>query len=498
MGVIGFGLHNLGNRYFWTDESSTFFASLGWPALGEPPGAISTAWYWSINGFLDPGIFHMLVRFWATLTGSDPLTLRVLPFFFFIVYLVAIIGLARLGGAPLFVGAGVAGVMMLENITPYYSIELRPYSAGLATVVVLTIATLWLIKSPSVRRLLIFVFTAMFFGSMQYNSMPITWAMALVLVLAWWQEKNSLKRMVLLFASVFVFLWQPFLFFVTRGNPLQSTGGKSLDYIPDLVLTNMPQDRLLEVVFSNLFSPTALPRTLFILVIPILWWRGRLSRKFVNIDWSIRFVNYLWLVVVISTLSTVLLSLLGFIPWILGTRWSIAEVGLIALSLIGLMALVVRSTFWSKRWSVAVTGIVLVMASLLGASRLWTYERPNDIDVMSTFAAVILSGKQGGTVIDVWSYPTIRYSMEYSGSHDALLAQWITHDISSTSTFDEANAVDIQMFLESDSDRMMLRSESVLTDSGIQVPDNVQIVRYEPQPEDGTVSIDLPVLLVKS
>jgi len=498
IGVFGLGLHNLANRYFWTDESSTFYASLGWPAPGAPPNSLSSAWDSTMNGFLDPGIFHMLVRVWALNLGAEPVTLRLLPFIFFLTYILAILGLARLAGAPLFVGAGVAGLMLLENITPYYAIELRPYSAGLATAVVLPLLALWLIKSPSVARLVSLVVGVVIFGSMQYNSMPITWALTLVLLIAWWHEQNRPYKSYLLIASVLVFIWQPVMYLISRGSPLKSTGGDSLDYIPDLVLTSMSGDRLIEVITANLLSPTALPRTFFLLLIPVLWWRNWLPRQFKNIDWAVRFVNYLWVVVITATLSTIFLAVLGFIPWIVGTRWSIAEIGLIALSLLGLTTLIVRSSYWRKGRLFALAGVFFAVAAFLGAGRLWNYDRPNDFDVMSTFAPVILSGQPGGTVIDVWSYPTVRYWMEYSGDHPDLLDQWISHEISPTARFDEADAADIQRFLDSDSDRMILRSESALDQLGVELPNSIEIIRYAPQPNDGIISIDLPVLLVKS
>lgn len=497
IGVAGLGFHNLGNRYFWTDESSTFYAALGWPAPGAAPASISAAWDSTMNGFLDPGIFHMLVRFWAINFGAETVSLRLLPFVFFLAYVGAILGLARLLGAPLFVGAGIAGLMLLENITPYYSVELRPYSAGLAAAVVLPLVALWLIKSPSIPRLLTFMVGVVLFGSMQYNSMPITWALALVLVLAWWGNRIDLHGSYLLLASAFVFLWQPILYVISRGSPLQSTGGSSLDYIPDLVLTAMPTDRLLEVITSNLLSPTALPRTLFVILIPVLWWRKWLPRKLTNVDWGVRCINYLWLIVLVATLSTVVLAILGLIPWILGTRWSIAEVGLIALSTTGLAALVVRSELWKNPRIFALAGVVAVLATSIGATRLWLYERPNDVDVMSTFAPAILSGKPGGTVIDVWSYPTIRYWMEFSGNHHDLLEEWVAHNVSPTMRFDEADSADIKLFLESDSDRLLLRSEAALKESGVELPAGIEVISYQPQLDNGEITIDLPVLLVK-
>jgi hypothetical protein len=497
IGVAGLGFHNLGNRYFWTDESSTFYAGLGWPAPGATPASISAAWDSTMNGFLDPGIFHMLVRFWAINFGAETVSLRLIPFVFFLTYVGSILGLARLLGAPLFVGAGIAGLMLLENITPYYSVELRPYSAGLAAAVVLPLVALWLIKSPSTPRLLTLLAGVVVFGSMQYNSMPITWALALALVLAWWWNRVDSHSSYLLIASAFVLLWQPILYFISRGSPLQSTGGNSLDYIPDLVLTAMPTDRLLEVITSNLLSPTALPRTIFVILIPVLWWRRWLPRKLANVDWGVRCINYLWLIVLVATLSTVVLAILGLIPWILGTRWSIAEVGLIALSTTGLTAIVVKSELWKNPRIFALVGVVAVLAATVGATRLWLYERPNDVDVMSTFAPVILSGKPGGTVIDVWSYPTIRYWMEFSGNHHDLFEDWVAHNVSPTIRFDEADSADIEVFLESDSDRLLLRSEAALKESAIDLPAGIEVISYQPQSNDGQITIDLPILLVK-
>lgn len=497
VGVAGLGLHNLGNRYFWTDESSTFYAGLGWPAPGAPPGPISAAWDFTMNGFLDPGIFHMLVRVWAINIGSEPVLLRIIPFMFFLIYVAAIFGVTRLLGAPIFVGAGVASLMLFENITPYYSIELRPYSAGLAAAVVLPLIALWLIKSPSFTRLFLFMVGVVIFGSMQYNSMPITWALAFIFALAWWNKSSTLHNSLLIYAAAFVLLWQPVLYVISRGSPFASSGGSSLDYIPDLVLTAMPADRLLEVVTSNLFSLTALPRTVFILVIPIMWWRSWLPRHLRGVEWGILSVNYLWWIVVVATLSTITLAVLGFIPWILGTRWSISEVGLIALSSAGLAAIFVRSRLWKNPNVFVLSGVATVLIVSISSARLWMYERPNDIDVMSTFAPVILSGKPGGTILDVWSYPTVRYWMEHSGEHEEVLQKWIAHGVSPTMRFDEANAEDIRLFLESDSDRLLLRSKAVLEDSEIVLPPNIQVITYEPTVNDGEVTVDLPILLVK-
>lgn len=496
-GIAWFAAHNLGNHYLWTDEATTFWTALGSPPAGQELGSLATAWQGTMAGFLDPGLYHVLVRIWAVAFGTDIVTLRLLPFIFFLVYVGAILGVTRLLGAPWFMGAGVAGLMMLENITPYYAVELRPYSAGLAASVALPLLALWLIKSPGVLRLIVLLAGVALLGSMQYNTMPIEWAVALILVVAWLGNPDRRNRAALAVAAIFTVFWLPIFYLVSRGNPLRSSGGNSLGYISELVLTSMPHDRLLHVILTNFFSPTGLPRTIFLLAVPLLWWRRLLPFPRSSTDWPERSLNLLWIFVLAATAATIALAVMGFIPWILGTRWSISEVGLIALSLAGLAGLLVRSSLWRRPVVLWLSAVACVLLAGLGAVRLWAYERPNDVDVMAALAPVILSGQPGATVIDGWTYPEARYWMEFSGQHDALRQEWIDHGVRATPGFDRAQPADVLAFLSSSDDRMVLRSSKVLTDGGITLPPNVEVVSVPRELRQGPLTVDLPVVLVK-
>lgn len=497
LGIIGVAVHNLANHYFWTDESSTFFNAIGSPAPGEPPGDVATAWQGTMAGFLDPGLFHMLVRVWALTMGTDIVTLRFLPFLFFLLYVLAVLAIFRLVGAPWFVAAGGAGVMMLENITPYYAVELRPYSAGLAASVLLPVTALLLIKSPTVPRFILLLLCVGVVGGMQYNTMPISWAAALMLGLSWWRAKGIPRRSLLAVGAAFAVLWLPVFYVVSRGNPQRTGGGDALGYISEMVLTQMPADRLVHVVFTNLLSPTGLPRTIFLILVPLLWWRHVLPRPSSENEWRERAIALLWAFVLAATVATVSLAILGFIPWILGTRWSIAEVGLIAVSLAGLAGIVIRSSLWRRRGIVIVVAAGCLAASAMGAIRLWNYERPNDVDFMAALGPVILSGRPGGTVIDGWSYPDARYWVEYSGEHDDLRDAWIEHGIRANEGGGTANAADIRAFLQSEDDRMLLRSARALEDYAIELPPNVEVVAVPSSLIHGPVTSATPVVLVK-
>jgi len=170
VGVVALAINNLGNRYFWTDESSSLYTSLGWPGVGTRAGSLSGAWDWIIGVNLEPGLYNVLERYWALGVGTQIFELRAFPFFFFLVYIGSLVGLGWLLRVPLFLIAGVVALMMLENITPYTSVEVRPTSAGLAAAVVLPLLGLLLLKWPRRSLLATFLLGLLFFGSMQYNS----------------------------------------------------------------------------------------------------------------------------------------------------------------------------------------------------------------------------------------------------------------------------------------------------------------------------------------
>ena len=497
LGLVGYTIHNLGNRYFWTDESSTFFTALSWPAPGQPPGDIADAWSVTTTAFLDPGLFHMIVRYWAAVVGTGIETLRFLPFVFFLIYLVSVFCLIRLVGAPWFLAVGGLAVMMVENITPYYAVELRPYSAGLAASVALPLLALLLIRATTIPRLVLFLVGVVTVGSMQYNTLPIALAVVAILAIAWIQTDERTARIRLTIAAVAALLWLPAFYLISRGNPLAASGGDSLDYISTLVLSDMPMSQALHVIFTNFFSATALPRTLFIVLIPLLWWRRWLPPVTSHADAAARLINLLWVFVVTATLATFCFAMLGFLPWILGTRWSIADVGLIAVSLAGLLGVLMRTNWAAHKTAVVIVAVAAVGLSAVGGYRLWTYERQNNLDYMRYLAPAMLSGAPGKGVVDYWIHPDARYWIEYSGEYPDLRRDWITAQIESTPGFKAAAAEDIERFLSSEDDRMLLRSRQALTDSGVALPPNVTVVEVPADALNGAAPQDAPILLVK-
>lgn len=460
MGVVIYAIHNLGNTYFWTDESSTFMSALGWPGIGGEPGALADAWSWIMRTFLDPGIFHILVRFWSLSVGTEIYLLRLLPFTYFLVYLAAIILLSRFMRLPWLWAFAVVGVMMLENITLYYAVELRPYAAGLAASVTLPLVALWLIARPSPRRLAVFILVFLTLGTMQYNSLPIELAVALMLVVAAVTATRKEGRTYALVGAVLALLWLPIFYLLTRGNPLRVDEGEALDYIPDLVLADMPTDRLIQTLATNLFSATALPRTIFIALIPIVWLVARNKQRAVELIIP-RNTALLWLFVTAATLASFALAILGFIPWLVGSRWSIADVGLIAVSLIGVLSLVAERSWMRSTRLAAISSIAAVIVVALGTAKLVTYERQPGFELRPLLEQFV-QATPGRAVVDVWLYPEVRYWIEYSDRYADLRDPWLNLQVQQTSRFDEAVPEDIIAFMGSESEVLLLRDEQLM------------------------------------
>ena len=491
MGISWYGLRNLTNNNFWSDEASSFYTALGWPPPGESAGSLGDAWYWTLTTHVEPGLFNLMERFWALMFGTEIYVLRLMPFVLFLVYLAAAVAVGRLVQLPWFLAVAAAAMVLLENITPYYGVELRPSIAGLAASVALPAIGIWFLRSPSLMRLVAMVLGVLFFGSMQFNSLPVLVALgAMLLVGAGWTQVRSSRVRVLVAASIAV-AWQPVVYLVSRGNPLQATGESSLSAIPDTLIPNMETSRVLEVLATNFVSATALPRTIFVIAVPALWLFSRIEPPWRKGPGFALTINGLWIFVVAATCGAAALGFRGVMPWIVGTRWSIAEIGLIAVSLVGLGGLLAHFVPWrrSPLRIIVIVGALAVTA--VGSLRLATYERPPGVDWRPALE-IILSGNPGGTVIDLWTYPEIRYWVELSGDYEDYRQGWLQHEVQPSPGSASADADNVLEFLNSDADRFLLRSQEVL--DGVELPESIEIV---PLSRTGGDSTSRPLLLVK-
>ncbi len=493
-GIAIYAINNLSNRYFWSDEASSFLTSLGFPPVGQVSGTLAESWA-ANQSHVEPGLFNWLERFWALGFGTEIGTMRALPFAFFLVYVVSLLLFSRIVGAPWFLGCAAVSVMLLENITPYYAVEFRPSIAGLAASVVLPLVAIWLTISKSTAKgLIAFIPIFLIFASMQYTTFPIVIGLAGVLLVASFRESERFKRNLLRVTAVASLLWLPLVYVLLKGNPFDLAGGDSFSNIPEVYIPNMPLEEALRTIFTNFFSFTALPRTLFLLLVPILWIAKkypRLTRESSKGEWG---VNALWVVVFLGTASSAAAGILGFLPWILGTRWSITEIGLIAMSVVGLVGLVVQSRYFTNyRIRIGAT-LLSMLVCVAGAYRMATYERNPGFNWNAALSTMLVD-QPNGAQVDHWTYPELRYWVEYSGQYDEFREAWINQGVEIAGADDKADTGDIEAFFVSTSGVLLLRSESLL--EGIEIPDNIRVDRIESWGNDSSAAINSPVLLVR-
>ena len=496
IGIAVFGVRNLGNRYFWTDESSSFFTALGWPGPGQPPGGLAEIQQGLVT-FLDPGLFHLLIRGWTELFGSSIIALRSLPFIFFLAYLVGLFAWYRQFRLPLIVASAGISVMLLDNITPYYAVEVRAYSATMAAAVLLPLAALALAKEVNARRVFIFVITLMFFGSMQYMTMSVNVGAAAVLAVAALRT-GVVKERALLFGTAFLSCaWLPLIYLITRGVPTTAPEAE-LDHVRSTVLAFMDADAVRTVLATNFLSPTALPRTIFLLAIPALAVTAISAHRCRR---SVTLVLHsdtlaLWTFVLVATGTAAALSLVGALPWVVGTRWSIADIAFIGLSVAGLAVLARDvSRPFRPRWVVAVVAALSVVVVFAGSARMAVYERIGDSGALEYLVPLALSGNPRQPIlIDYWIYPDTRYWVEYSGLLDRYRQDWIDRGLLGTPGFQPASPEDVRAFVDSDLDRMLLRDGSPVLGP---LPSGVTVVRPPLETWGDLSESQVPVLLVK-
>jgi len=503
IGLAGLSLHNLGNRYFWTDESSSFFTALGWPAPGQQPGDLA-AIQQTLVTFLDPGLYHLVTRGWSELFGTSIESLRSLPFTFFILYVVALLLWYRRFQLPWVVASAGVSIMMLDNITPYYALEVRAYSASMAAAVVLPLVALWFSDRPSGMRLLGFLGVGLFFGAMQYTTVSVNLATAVLLAVGAVRSKATLARRNLAIAALIMTVWLPFIYLATRGWP---SGGaeQDLNHVRTTVLAYMDGPAVLQTLSTNFLSLTALPRTLFLTLIPVLFVIARLSGRSKHTRREVRQpareVVEVWLYVFALTASAALLSLAGFLPWVLGTRWSIPEIAGIALSVLGMFVLArqyVPINIKQRPILAAVAAIVLMMVTAVGATRLWMYERPGDSQALDELVPVLVSGSPDvPIVVDYWIFPDTRYWVEYSGEFDPWRQAWIDRGVVSTDGFVEAGPKEIEKFIDSPSQFMLLKDSEALDALTEPLPGNIVVI-YPSDPDFASPGLlSAPIVLGK-
>ncbi len=491
--LVFFYLNNFGNEGFWTDETTTFWQSRlafplsdkGFPGIQEMFAAVR-------GGSADPGGFNVALLAWFTIFGTAVESLRSFAFVFFIIYLLFMWILMRWLALPALVAASAIGLMLLENITPYYAFELRPYIPELAASLGFLVITLFLLQRPSKSRLTIFLIGMVLLGFSQYSAAILSVTAGIVILTVYIWNRRGTKTHILLSAAISAIVWPVLQYTLLRGFPLSGDQAPPTHTV-DLLMSNQDFNQLVQTLSTNLLTPTALPRTAFLIVVPILWiWSRYQSRTEIFAIPVRNSLVLMWLYVTLVTLFSALLSALGVMPWVLGTRWSINEIGLIAISLVGLLVIIFNlfEAQLDKR-IIQISMAILCMIIVVGGSvRIATYQRTPASPYLVSLSEQLFSGSPGGLIVDNWILQDIRYLIEASGRYEALQGPWSAVKPRGTAGFEAATSADVSEFLADDTaDRLLLRSEAPL--ATLSLPPGVETVRSEDVSE-------APILLIKN
>jgi len=489
MGI--FYLGNFSNEAFWTDETATFWQSeLAFPLTENGVRGIQAMFDSIRGGSADPGGFNVLLLAWISFFGTSVESLRTFAFLFFVLYVAFVVMLIRRFALPALIGSAVIAALLLENITPYYAFELRPYMPELAASVGFLVLTLYLLERCSGWSLAVFSAGVVILGASQYSAAVLSLTVGILILNVYRRlVKDSRSRLLLIAATVSI-VWPVIQYSLLRGIPWMA-GQQPPTHTIELLIRNQSLSQILDTLSVNFFSPTTLPRTAFILAVPLLWLFGKhaLSRR--STQPARNAVITMWLYVLLGTTFSAALSIIGVMPWTLGTRWSINEIGFIAVSLVGLSLIAFeismeRMNFQIAQLSIAVLCILVV---LLGSIRISTYSRPTPTDYLTSLAPDLFSGTPAGLIVDNWIYDDVRYLIEYSGRYPGLQDAWSAVKPRNSFGYGAATNEDITaFFLDKSADRLLLRNSEPI--ESVMLPDSIALI--EPDSTNNG-----PVLLVK-
>jgi len=490
--IVIFYLGNFGNQGFWGDETATFWQSeLAYPITETGFPGLQAMFDSIRGGSADPGGFNVLLLTWINLFGATVESLRTFAFSFLLLYLLFIVILTRWLALPELIASAVIAIMLLENITPYYAFELRPYMPELAASVGFLILTLFLLERCSGLSLLAFALGTVILSASQYSAAVLSLTVGVLIFTVYFRSIKHSRSLILLAATGIAVIWPVIQYVLLRGVPLTAEQQPPTHTI-DLLIRNQDFSQIVDTLSVNFLTPTALPRTIFLLLVPLLWIFGKqlVASRFTEPTRNA--IGIMWLYVLIGTVFSALLSLIGVMPWTLGTRWSINEIGFIAVSLVGLTLITYQAflEYINSKVTQIVVAFLCILVVITGSFRVATYSRPLSVDYLSSLSTELFSGSPSGLIVDNWIYDDVRYLIQYSGRYEGLQGSWTSMETRNSLGYEAATGEDVIAFLsDTSADRLLLRNLDPVGE--IEIPRSVTVVEL-------TSLANQPVLLVKN
>lgn len=410
---------NLNSPNFWFDESGQFWLALGqnhFSPANTAEQSIKDVWINSKSFNLDPGGFTLLLRgLIYTLQNTTPPILRFLPLLFSIVLCIGLLFWGKIAKISIFYSTIAIFYLFLNENFLYYSLELRAYSMELCGVVFIFLATGLLNEKITRSSYLIWLTCLTFFGLSRYSFVIYEGAAFCAILTLQYFLKKSIDK------SIFLTLGLTLLVFNITVYVLmlqyQTASASPPPYVLDLLLFGKDLNHILATLKINFFSVFAIPKTLFI----FLYFICNLSnKKFKNLN---PWLGLLFFYILYSTLIAMLLSFIGKLPWSMGSKWSLSELALNALAIIGILSIAKELAIsalnrYVLTWISAILSAAILMIQTNLLFDIQKYDRANKEyePIFKSLEFIYNNSSPGGTIaLDKYLWPSYRYVVERSG-----------------------------------------------------------------------------------
>ena len=446
--VVLLAAHTVPNPNVTWDEAGQYWMTQG-QAFGTPwgtePGTLWAGLDLGRHGnILDPVGFTMVLWAWVWLFGSDPATLRALPFVFFVGTLVVSYLLGRRCMGTYRTPALVLPAAVLTTyVSLQWATEIRPYSAELMGVVAVAAATLWFLKRPTWPAMLALSGVIVFFTlATRYAFALAAGAAMLTVLLVMWRahelgahwRKVALGFGVLVAVAAFL-VWN--LGLLDSGDQVWDDYGNPIrvESITDFEHMRM----LLQINFVYGWHKLT---GAFLLLGLVGWFLAHFGQRFralAGLGGALAARGRLWIpawvFVGVYEAASAFASQMGWTQWNAEFRHSIGLIGAAIVSGLGIVVLgqAALDGIWRPLAGRMGTGIArvvrwigwvvwgAVLFGLLAMSvRVYADFRRTDIETLGVTVPTRVSAALAGEedvrwLVDTQLFPSLRYLVEASG-----------------------------------------------------------------------------------
>jgi hypothetical protein len=241
------------------------------------------------------------------LFGTSPAVLRGLPFLFLVLTAAVVYLSARRMEAGCVTAAFAAAIPFAYPMLVHYGTEIRAYSMEACAVAILFFASAWIHDRRNGFAIGMFGCLAALFAASRYSAFIYAAAACLTALFPLRPLAVAMKRTALLSTPIVLSVVAGYWVFARH-----QAGGthRPPAYVEGFLLHGKEPDVMLSQLSENLFSPSAIPITSFLIIGPFFFLLGpRLM------DSLRRIVGRISLFAWISVLFTAFASLAGRLPW---------------------------------------------------------------------------------------------------------------------------------------------------------------------------------------